>query len=81
LSNAKDHFIKTNRSNYKKYQSEQYHTKLCFNTKFTVCNNKHEKLFTASVMNVTFIFETSLTAKPKEEKWSGHSILCSHPKQ
>jgi len=30
------------------------------------------------VANVTFIFGTSLNAKPKEQKVGGHSILYSH---
>ena len=36
----------------------------------------HEKLFTQNVTNITFIFETSPNAKPKEKKVGEHGILC-----
>jgi len=34
-----------------------------------------KKLFTQNVTNITFIFETSPNAKPKEKKVGGHGVL------
>ena len=46
--------------------------------RFTIYN---EKLFTQNVTNITFVFEASPNAKPKEKKVGRHGILCPHPSE